>query len=741
MVATRNGLDVNRFLPATLFFVLFTANAGVRFSQADEYNDKVESLSPVRKRSASDLEKLTAQAMVMDARILQRQGKTTEAIRKFQRAWRLDTEATTILKQVLPLALELGRVDEATRYALLLADSDLEDPFLAERLAMLMSNQLDYDRSLQLYQRVLELRTKDPDARNPIAMQYEMGRLYFLTEKYVQASQAFRVVLEALENENENAFSDAFRKAILKDPKPVYGLFAESFLESSDYDLAEQMFKKTNELEPNQQWLTFQLARVDYRRGRYDDARTKLQDYVGQKLRFGGETPYKLLQDMMDRAGGQPKDVDETNDPPSAFVRFRDWLADDPDNFPLLSYVAEMTRRQGVLNEAIELYEKSIEQQPTLDAYKQLLSLYKEIGDSDKLLDLLTSIIRDTNDFRGVEEEIAAIATDKELTSRLWSIGRQRLETETAKATLPRDLIVACGLLALEAKAYSQADEFLGKIREKENRTDLYITWGLELLADEQYEKAAQTFRVGLEQKKNADQEAILRYYLSGALQLQGETKAALRQANHVAATATHIPEFALRPAWILYNAGELEKAEESYSKWLDKHAENYSIPGLREVVREARLVISSICVELNKPQKGIEWLEKILDEFPQDSSAMNDLGYLMVDENTSIERATKMIRFALEQDPDNYMYLDSLGWALFRAGKYEAAIVELRKASSEETPDPIILDHLAEALQSSGDVDAAHETWERALTLIEDDEELREKINTKLHTKVAESK
>ena len=173
----------------------------------------------------------------------------------------------------------------------------------------------------------------------------------------------------------------------------------------------------------------------------------------------------------------------------------------------------------------------------------------------------------------------------------------------------------------------------------------------------------------------------------------------------------------------------------------MDKHAENYSIPGLREVVREARLVISSICVELNKPQKGIEWLEKILDEFPQDSSAMNDLGYLMVDENTSIERATKMIRFALEQDPDNYMYLDSLGWALFRAGKYEAAIVELRKASSEETPDPIILDHLAEALQSSGDVDAAHETWERALTLIEDDEELREKINTKLHTKVAESK
>ena len=144
--------------------------------------------------------------------------------------------------------------------------------------------------------------------------------------------------------------------------------------------------------------------------------------------------------------------------------------------------------------------------------------------------------------------------------------------------------------------------------------------------------------------------------------------------------------------------------------------------------------------MELDKPEQAMEWLEKTLDEFPRDVAALNDLGYLMVDENVSIQRATKMIRLALEEEPDNLMYLDSLGWALFRAGKFEAAVTELRKASSEETPDPIILDHLADALHALGKLGDAHETWERALSLIEDDKELREKINRKLQDKVAES-
>lgn len=711
------------------------------WSLGEEFVDRPTLLLPRVPRNAADQERLQAEAMVLEARVLERRGQKPVALRKYQRAWRLD-QSTTVLKQIVPLALQLGRVEEATRYALLLADSDLDDPFLAERMAMLMSDQLQFDRSLQLYQQVLKLRSQDEGSRNPLAMRFEMGRLYFLTEKYEQAAQSFRVVLEAIESESSDLLPDGFRKAFLKDAKSIYTLMAESFLEVGDYEAAETTFQKANEAQPNQEWLTFQLARVDFRAKRFEAAREKLQSYVRQKLRFGGETPYELLQAMMDQAsqdlGGNPssdtahRNANQEPDSKSTFVLFRDWLADDPDNFPLLSYVAELTRRQGVLQDAAALYEKSIECNPNREGYQKLLRIYREMGDSDKLLELLGKIVGKQNDLEGFDAEVQSLVTDQEFFGELLQLGQQRLNGQPANA---RQIAVACGLLALQAKDYAAAEEFLGQAGDAPRHVDLYINWGLRLLVDEQYAQAAKIFEAGLKGDRDANTGAMLRYYLSGALQLDGRTDEALEVANQVAESAKQIPEFALRPAWILYNAGRIRPANEGYVAWLEEHAEDYSMPGLRDVVRDARFVVSSICVDLGHADEAIEWLEKVLDEFPQDVAAHNDLGYLLVDNNRSLQRALKMIRFAVSKEPDNPMYRDSLGWAFFRLKKFDEAIRELQKASSEEPPDPIILDHLAESQLATGDSESAGQTWNRALNLIEPgtNNELRDKIEEKL--------
>ena len=725
-----DALDVNQFFLALLVAVATCAIPG--FSSADDYADRPEFLIPRINRDDESRERLVAEALVLNVRMLERRGELELALRKYQRAWRLDHGSTTVLKQIVPLALELGRVEEATRYALLLADSDLEDPFLAERLAMLMSDQLEYDRSLQLYQRVLQLRSGDEISRNPIAMRFEMGRLYFLTNKYEQAAQSFRVVLEALETQNSDLLSDAFRKAMLKDPKSIFTLIAESFLESGDYEAASRTYQKANDAKPDQQWLTFQLARVDYRAGRYQDAQQKLQSYVGQKLRFGGQTPYELLQAMMEQASDLHSVSKDEKEKEGVFVRFRDWLADDPNNFPLLSYVAELTRRQGVLRDAASLYEQSIQRNPTSESYRKLLTIYRDLGDTDKLIELLGRIVGKLEDLEEFEDEIKSIILDTDLLEELLQLGRQRLKA-SPKDT--REIAIACGLIALEAKNYVAAEEFLEQVRGAPNQVDLFVTWGLRLLIDEEYSQAAKVFRAGLAAESDTNAAAVLMYYLSGALQLDGQTDEALKVATTVAKTAAEVPEFALRPAWVLYNAGRTEKAKRRYVKWLRQHAEDYSMPGLRDVVRDARFVVSSICVELDETDEAIEWLEKVLDEFPQDVAAMNDLGYLLVDSERSLLRATKMIRQAVSQEPDNPMYRDSLGWALFRLEKFDEAIIELQKASSDEPPDPIILDHLAESQLASGDRESAHKTWKRALSLIETGahDGLRKKIEDKL--------
>ena len=82
----------------------------------------------------------------------------------------------------------------------------------------------------------------------------------------------------------------------------TYNLIAESFLEAGAYDDAKRMFQKAAASQPTEGWLPFQLARVDYRAGRYREAREKLEVYVAHKLRVGGRTPYQLLQDLMEKA-------------------------------------------------------------------------------------------------------------------------------------------------------------------------------------------------------------------------------------------------------------------------------------------------------------------------------------------------------------------------------------------------------------------------------------------------------
>ncbi len=109
------------------------------------------------------------------------------------------------------------------------------------------------------------------------------------------------------------------------------------------------------------------------------------------------------------------------------------------------------------------------------------------------------------------------------------------------------------------------------------------------------------------------------------------------------------------------------------------------------------RAALSNIHAQQNSNQDAVEYLEQILDEFPDDPGANNDLGYLWADQNKHLQRAERMTRLAVTAEPDNYAYRDSLGWALFRLNRYPEALEQLQKATSAEEPDGEVLAHTAE--------------------------------------------
>src|SRR5580693_665288 len=107
---------------------------------------------------------------------------------------------------------------------------------------------------------------------------------------------------------------------------------------------------------------------------------------------------------------------------------------------------------------------------------------------------------------------------------------------------------------------------------------------------------------------------------------------------------------------------------------------------------------------------------KKVLADDTEHASALNYLGYMLADQNMKLEEALGYIKRAVDLDPANGAYLDSLGWAYFRLGKYELAEDNLLKASQKINTDPTVLDHLGDLYQKTGRLKLAAANWERAL-------------------------
>ena len=90
-------------------------------------------------------------------------------------------------------------------------------------------------------------------------------------------------------------------------------------------------------------------------------------------------------------------------------------------------------------------------------------------------------------------------------------------------------------------------------------------------------------------------------------------------------------------------------------------------------------------------------------------------MGYLWADQGKHLDLAHRMIQQAVDQEPDNAAYRDSLGWVLFRKGRLAEAVPELEKAVALEV-DPAVLDHLGDAYRAAGQPDRAKDAWLRAL-------------------------
>ncbi len=100
----------------------------------------------------------------------------------------------------------------------------------------------------------------------------------------------------------------------------------------------------------------------------------------------------------------------------------------------------------------------------------------------------------------------------------------------------------------------------------------------------------------------------------------------------------------------------------------------------------------------------------------PNNAAIENDYGYMLADRGVKLAQATEMLKKAVQYDPQNGAYLDSLAWAYFKQGEYAMAEDTERKAVIRQPGDAALLAHMGEIYAHNGKLSMAVSEWEKSV-------------------------
>jgi tetratricopeptide (TPR) repeat protein len=175
---------------------------------------------------------------------------------------------------------------------------------------------------------------------------------------------------------------------------------------------------------------------------------------------------------------------------------------------------------------------------------------------------------------------------------------------------------------------------------------------------------------------------------------------------------------------------GEAKHYQEALSTFED--AEEEASTGQTEML-DAQFYFSyaAAAEQAGQVDKAFTLFKKSIDLDPESSAeALNYIGFMWVDRGLKLDEAAGYIKKALQMDPNNPAYIDSLGWYYFKKGQYPQAVTLLKKAAKTIQPEDAIVDeHLGDAYSALNDTANALDYWQKASAIDKENKEIAVKI------------
>jgi tetratricopeptide (TPR) repeat protein len=140
--------------------------------------------------------------------------------------------------------------------------------------------------------------------------------------------------------------------------------------------------------------------------------------------------------------------------------------------------------------------------------------------------------------------------------------------------------------------------------------------------------------------------------------------------------------------------------------------------PSARAFPRDAatQFALADLYNDAGRDVDAERTLRQLLETEPANAQVLNYLGYLLAERGRQLDEAVRLVERALDLDPGNPYYLDSLGWAHFRRGDLDAAEKYLLPAAAKLPRNAEVQNHLGDLLARRGRWAEAIEAWTRAL-------------------------
>lgn len=260
----------------------------------------------------------------------------------------------------------------------------------------------------------------------------------------------------------------------------------------------------------------------------------------------------------------------------------------------------------------------------------------------------------------------------------------------------------------LEARHYLQAENILKRIADKGGApAEVYL-----LLADVVYEqrhnlKMAFAWLDKIPRDSpGAGRGQLLRLQL---LAEAGQLKQALEESAKGMKEFPDMPEFCDFRIRLLAKEKKMPEAlalaREGVKKWPANPTLNF--------------LLGSILDETGEKKEALRVMEDLVKQDPENYQALNYVGFTLAEQNRDLDRALELLSKANGLSPDQAYIVDSLAWALFKSGKGQEALREIRRAVNlGETADPAIWEHYGDIAASQGRKDEARKAYRRAIEM-----------------------